>query len=351
MNDIQTSIARLQAKGWTIAALADELDLTANAVEKWKAGDRHPANRKATLALLDRLARKKRVPGRHGGENSVRRTRAAEGTRPPDSADASPPYHSMTAASRRQSPAAGAAHSPTPATSDTSKAASLRRSSLFSDLEEKHLIELSRLAAERSLKAGQFLFFEGDPTTSSYLVVSGIVKLLRHSTSGVDLITGVYGEGDMLGTTLLFVDGLHPSSAQAIVDTRVLSISRSDLIAFLHHNPELSTRILGKMLAVAGQRRQAAIARLSELASEKTECRLSRLLLALSLALGPSVPLTRREIAEMSGTTTETTARFISRLGRAGIVQSLRGRVIVVDEERLRRLAAGAAATTIPLPV
>lgn len=62
MNDIQTRIAQLEEKGWTLAALADELDITSNAVEKWKAGDRHPSNTKATLLLLDQLARRRRVP-------------------------------------------------------------------------------------------------------------------------------------------------------------------------------------------------------------------------------------------------------------------------------------------------
>ena len=55
MNEIQTRIAELQEKGWTLAALADELEVTPNAVEKWKAGDRNPSNAKAILLLLDQI--------------------------------------------------------------------------------------------------------------------------------------------------------------------------------------------------------------------------------------------------------------------------------------------------------
>lgn len=62
MNEVQTKIAELQQKGWTLAALADELGVTANAVEKWKAGDRKPSNIKAILALLDQIAKRKRIP-------------------------------------------------------------------------------------------------------------------------------------------------------------------------------------------------------------------------------------------------------------------------------------------------
>ena len=62
MNEVQTKIAELQEKGWTLAALADELGVTVNAVEKWKAGDRQPSNSKAILTLLDQIAKRKRIP-------------------------------------------------------------------------------------------------------------------------------------------------------------------------------------------------------------------------------------------------------------------------------------------------
>ncbi len=62
MNDIQIKIKELQEKGWTLAALADELGVTVNAIEKWKAGDRYPSNAKAVLTLLDQITLRKRVP-------------------------------------------------------------------------------------------------------------------------------------------------------------------------------------------------------------------------------------------------------------------------------------------------
>jgi transcriptional regulator with XRE-family HTH domain len=62
MNEIQTKIAELQEKKWTLASIADELEVTVNAVEKWKAGDRQPRNSKAVLMLLDQLLIRKRIP-------------------------------------------------------------------------------------------------------------------------------------------------------------------------------------------------------------------------------------------------------------------------------------------------
>lgn len=62
LGDIQSKIAELQQKGWTLAALADELSVTVNAVEKWKAGNRHPSNAKAVLAMFDEIGKRKRIP-------------------------------------------------------------------------------------------------------------------------------------------------------------------------------------------------------------------------------------------------------------------------------------------------
>ena len=62
MNEVQIKIAELQEKGWTLAALADELEVTPNAVEKWKAGDRNPSNVKAIILLLDQISKRKRIP-------------------------------------------------------------------------------------------------------------------------------------------------------------------------------------------------------------------------------------------------------------------------------------------------
>lgn len=62
MNDVQLAIAALQRKKWTIAALADKLGQANSTVEKWKSGERYPANAKSVLESLQRIAKIKRIP-------------------------------------------------------------------------------------------------------------------------------------------------------------------------------------------------------------------------------------------------------------------------------------------------
>jgi transcriptional regulator with XRE-family HTH domain len=64
MNEVQDRIAQLQEKGWTLASLADELGVTPNAVEKWKAGDRYPPLERPVLDALDQLLKRKRIPNK-----------------------------------------------------------------------------------------------------------------------------------------------------------------------------------------------------------------------------------------------------------------------------------------------
>jgi len=61
-SEIQLKIAELLKKGWTLAAIADELGVTSDTVELWRAGKRNPTNAKAVLLMLDKVLKKKRIP-------------------------------------------------------------------------------------------------------------------------------------------------------------------------------------------------------------------------------------------------------------------------------------------------
>ena len=64
MNDVQKKIAQLQSKGWTLVAIADTLGNHVNTIEKWKAGDRYPANANSVLLAMDQLMERSPVPNR-----------------------------------------------------------------------------------------------------------------------------------------------------------------------------------------------------------------------------------------------------------------------------------------------
>jgi CRP/FNR family transcriptional regulator, nitrogen oxide reductase regulator len=213
----------------------------------------------------------------------------------------------------------------------------LRTSALFSCLGEVELHSLASSAIERNLSAGDRLFWEGDRPECFYVVGNGKVKVMSHSSHGKSFILGFFGPGETVGEVAVFNDEPYPATAEAVEATRVVGIRRCAFLSLIAANPELAFRVAG----VLGQRLMEAQLRLKTLAGERVEQRLAMTLLLLSSKLGPVLPFTRQEVADMTGTTIETTIRFISRLKDGGIVRSDRGKLVILDEAKLRLLSEG----------
>jgi CRP-like cAMP-binding protein len=213
----------------------------------------------------------------------------------------------------------------------------LARSLIFSALDKEELAQLAALVTERKLKAGEFVFWEGDSPDRFCIVASGRVKVLKHSSLGREFIVAFFEPGEMFGEVAVFENKPYPASAQAETDARILSIKKDEFLSFLAKHPELALRIIG----VLGGRLRDAQNRLRDIAGERVEQRLARTLLMLSSKMGESLPFTRQEIAEAAGTTTETTIRAMSRFKEAGVVRSTRGKINILDKTKLRLLAEG----------
>jgi CRP-like cAMP-binding protein len=219
----------------------------------------------------------------------------------------------------------------------TGKAEVLKQSFIFSSLNEDELAELAGLAIERSFAPDEFIFWDGDAPEWFYIIAEGRVKVVKHSSLGKEFIIAFFGSGEMFGEVAVFEDKPYPASAQAVAETKVLGIKRGDFLSFLAHRPQVALRII----SVLGGRLRDAQSRLKDLAGERVEQRLAQTLLMLSAKLGSTLPFTRQEIADMAGTTTETAIRFMSRLKDGGIIRSTRGKIIILNETKLRLLSEG----------
>ncbi len=213
----------------------------------------------------------------------------------------------------------------------------LGRSFIFSNLNDDELSELANLAIKRSFEPNEFIFWDGDTPEWFYIVTEGKVKVLKYSSSGREFIIAFFGPGEMFGEVAVFENKPYPASAQAVAETKVVGIRREDLLSFLANHPQVALR----MINVLGGRLRDAQGRLRDLAGERVEQRLASVLLMLSAKLGLTLPFTRQEIADMTGTTIETAIRVISHLKDRGIIRSVRGKVIILDKEKLRILSEG----------
>jgi len=204
-------------------------------------------------------------------------------------------------------------------------------------LNDDELAEVAVLATERSFMPNEFIFWDGDAPEWFYIVAEGNVKVCKHSSLGKEFIIAFFDPGEMFGEVAVFENKPYPASAQAVTETKVVGVKRDDFLSFLANRPQVALRIIN----VLGGRLRDAQGRLRDLAGERVEQRLASVLLMLSAKLGPTLPFTRQEIADMVGTTTETAIRVMSQLKDRGIIRSVRGKVIILDEQKLRLLSEG----------
>ncbi len=213
----------------------------------------------------------------------------------------------------------------------------LKATSLFAALSDEELSSLVTLASEHRYAPGEPIFWEGDTSDWLYIVGEGRVKVAKYTSSGKELIVAIFGPSNAFGEVAVF-DGIpYPASASAVEDTTVLRIRRDDLLGFLGQNPSVALKIINLL----GSRLREAHDRLRDMAGERVEQRIANVLMMLSAKMGSQIPFTRQEIADMSGTTTETVIRTTTRFKDQGVINTNRGEISILDVEKLRLLSTG----------
>lgn len=213
----------------------------------------------------------------------------------------------------------------------------IRQSAIFVGLDEKEMQELADMVIERRIDGGKYIFWEGDIADSFYIVAEGQVKITKLSSLGKETLISFFGPGEMFGEVAVFENKSYPASSQAVVKTRLLGIRKDAFLKFLAVHPTVALCII----SLLSSRLREAQNRLRDLAGERVEQRLARMLLMVADKIGKTLPFTRQDISDMSGTATETTIRIFSQWKERGIIDSVRGKITLLDEAKLKLLADG----------
>ena len=208
---------------------------------------------------------------------------------------------------------------------------------IFAALEEAEIKEIESLSHEKVFTANANIFWEGDAADWFYIVIEGKVKISKLTSNAREIVLSFFSRGEIFGEVAVLENGPYPASAQAVDASRLIGIRKADFWSFLLKHPAVALKIISLL---SGRLREAQN-RLRDLAGERVEQRLARLLLRLSDKLGAILPFTRQELSDMSGTTTETTIRTLSQWKEQGIISSVRGKITIKDEIKLRKLAEG----------
>ena len=205
-----------------------------------------------------------------------------------------------------------------------------------------HVISLARVDV---LPGGVSVLTQGAQAQRAYAVLVGAVRIRQIGSDGAQALMRMIAPGEMFGTVALFTEGYYPADAETAMPSHIASWSKADFIALTMNFPQIAINIIG----MVGQRLANVQNRLREMATQSAEQRIAHALLMLVEQSGAvqaetgviCVPLRRRDVAELAGTTLHTASRVLTAWEKAGLLARSRQMLAVRDASRLRRIAQG----------
>ena len=212
----------------------------------------------------------------------------------------------------------------------------------FKHLPVEAISKINALFHDHDVSTDERIYFEGDEAEYLYLVAMGKVKLIRNTGSGREVLLDILRGGEYFGTLTLFGGRIHTETAVAQTDGCILQISSNDFEAILSEYPDITR----KVLEVVGRRLAEAQDIVKQLSAYTVEQRIASALLRLAGKLGEirgkdvliQLPFSRQDLAAMTGSTTETVSRVMSRFTEDGLVKSGRKWVTILDVKQLEEL-------------
>ena len=217
----------------------------------------------------------------------------------------------------------------------------VRRAPLFTALDEAAAISLRASMDSVKIAKGSILFKEGDDGEHLYVIIDGKLKLGTSSGDGRENLLSILGPGEMFGELSLFDPGPRTSTATAVTDAKLLSLSHEKVIPWLKQNPEVSLQLLTRL----SQRLRRTNKAVGDLVFSDVPGRVAKALIDLGDRFGKTTPegllvnhdLTQEELAQLVGASRETVNKALADFAGRGWLK-LDGRsVLIADVDRLSK--------------
>ena len=209
---------------------------------------------------------------------------------------------------------------------------------LFSELSREQIASLKLQEVDKIFKKGECLFQEGSYPKALYVVYKGIIKIHKYGVNGKEQITRLASAGDIIGYRSILNNESYSASATAVEETRLFKIPSEAFFNLLKENSDFSLKVL-QMLA--GDLRLAE-KQIIDMAQKSVREKIAEALLLLSSKFGVNEHtyainsvLTRKEIGDIAGVTTESAIRTISEFNKESIIEIDGKRILIRDVSKL----------------
>lgn len=208
----------------------------------------------------------------------------------------------------------------------------LREQSLCAELSDEEMRLVSQTMAHLSIKEGQTVFAEGEPSEFFYVVVSGAFRLVRLMDDGRRQITGFAFPGDFVGMGAPVRNG---HSCEALEPSLVCRFSHAFLEDAAQRHPGIKDRLIAR-----GQTElHKAEDHIMLLGKQSAEARVLAFLEMIAARKSGQLggvrevylPMSRQDIADYLGLRLETLSRTLGRLRDENRLTEVRGRVIALS--------------------
>lgn len=222
---------------------------------------------------------------------------------------------------------------------------------LFRQMPDASLDALLQQAKVHRLNTNDTAFRQGETADRFFVLLHGNLKVVQTTAEGEQVVVRYVVPGEVFGIAHAMRKPHYPATALAVHESLVLSWESSEWDQFTLKNPHFAVNAL----QTVGQRLQDAHARIQQLSTEEVEQRVARAILRLVDQSGEQTdegivinfPITRQDIAEMTGTTLHTVSRLLSGWQQRGVVKSGRKRIVVCKVDDLIRMAEGPQGTDV----
>jgi CRP/FNR family transcriptional regulator, polysaccharide utilization system transcription regulator len=207
-------------------------------------------------------------------------------------------------------------------------------------------VDLDKLAENKDnnfFKKGQVIFYEGNHPHGMYCIYKGKVKISKLGDEGKEQIVRFAGEGELLGYRSSLSNESYKATATAMEDCYICHLPKDKFNEALHNNSKFSLEII-RLLSEDLKKSEQNLINISQ---KPVRERIAETLINLKKRFGfeednktLSVTLTRREIGDIAGTTTETTIRTLSDFVKEGTIQLEGKKIQILDLNKLIRTAS-----------
>jgi CRP/FNR family transcriptional regulator len=227
-------------------------------------------------------------------------------------------------------------------TSCTSCSHKIAGDSLFCSLELHQFEELDDKLRCLTFKKGQVIFNEGNQPYGVYCIKSGKVKISKIGEEGKEQIVRLARDANLVGYRSVLSGTSYYATATALDETEVCYIPKSTILNLIKENSSFSLAIIGLL----SDDLKRAENKITNMAQKHVRERIAEAILLLKECYGVTSDgktinsnLTRKEIANIAGTTTETSIRILSEFQKDKIIELNGKDITIVNEDKLFKTA------------